>query len=824
MQAPPPYQPSASAAPAHVPANDAQGFIINGPGLNGRTTFSTHNAQVNIWLDVKDALPELPVTFAPKVKEYAIDEEGEVPAMDVLVLAVGSADDVRLLTTLAAQLVLYHNHRVRIATQEQHEHIILHAKDSLVGKTSRDGERLDLKLEYYAVSASPEASLKTWVQDPSTLEKTLHSLFQATFTPSTAISRPFAADLVIASPNVPGAISIAELLGLPLHIISSTPYSPTVTMPHPNTQVQRSNAPASVNNYLSYPLYDAQIWRALGPTLNTFRITSLGLPAIQRLDAPGLLDRLKVPVSYAWSPYFLVKAGDWQEHIDVTGFILDKDSGLDNAEEEYRPTDEMLYFVKGGREPIYVKLDSIPEEEISEVVSLLISAALKSNKRLIVDVKGYYNKAGDNPDILIISRTSPLTLSHRSRFHTTQLYQLSLSPSPIPLPTLNIEGLMDAFSQAEGLWAGAKEMGQAVGREDGVRGCVGSLERHLPLANMRCDIVPARVAVWHHAGLEMHLSAVAAGVLVDAGKISFKDLSPNRSKEYPTTQADADPLTGGAGSFLSSLTDSILSVLPHFSPSSTPPQPIDLPSRQPLLIAQTQTPAGTWSWEYQQASRVRRPITGWKSGLKEARDEAWTGVKDGAKGFLKAPVDGLVNKGPIGGVLGIVGGTVGLVTRPLRGGITAVAYGAQGAMREFDSSAKQAKLASSSPADSLRPPRREASKYLASAVSSEDKRKILEEFKRAKGEEGVKQRKAGSEAVANGQELVRRGRGVVIGPLDLNAGFANLSIGSPGEEGEKKWWKGKGKGKERMDGLSPQVSGSGSGPGSRLSPSSSSGV
>lgn len=114
------------------------------------------------------------------------------------------------------------------------------------------------------------------ISDQRTMELTLISLYRSTFSPSAVPTNPhFAADLIISAPNVPCHVSIAELLGLPLHILSSmiiaylkpginadehlaNPCSPTVTLPHPGTIIQRSNTNASLTNYLSYPIYENQ--------------------------------------------------------------------------------------------------------------------------------------------------------------------------------------------------------------------------------------------------------------------------------------------------------------------------------------------------------------------------------------------------------------------------------------------------------------------------------------------------------------------------------------------------------------------------------------
>lgn len=84
------------------------------------------------------------------------------------------------------------------------------------------------------------------------------------------------------------------------------------------------------------------------------------------MEGPGVLDRLKVPFTYCWSPSLLKKPEDWREHIgeykgmqtsqvaksraDVTGFIFDHQEQVD-----FYPSDDLLCFLENGKEPVYVK-------------------------------------------------------------------------------------------------------------------------------------------------------------------------------------------------------------------------------------------------------------------------------------------------------------------------------------------------------------------------------------------------------------------------------------------------------------------------------------
>lgn len=132
-----------------------------------------------------------------------------------------------------------------------------------------------------------------------------------------------------------------------------------------------------------------------------------------------------------------------------------------------------------------------------------------------------------------------------------------------------------------------------------------------------------------------------------------------------------------------------------------------------------------------------------------------------------------------------------LVTRPLGSGISAVRYGAQGAIREVDGRAtKLFTLDYSSPAESLRPSRKAASIEELRKITQEDRKRILEEFKHAKSDEATESRKVKEEAISLGK-MPERARG------GIELGRYTSPLSNEADKSSKKWWKGKGKGKER---------------------------
>jgi sterol 3beta-glucosyltransferase len=65
-------------------------------------------------------------------------------------------------------------------------------------------------------------------------------------------------------------------------------------------------------------------------------------------SGPGVVDRLRVPYTYCWSPSVIPKPKDWRNTTDISGFyFLDGSTG-------YQPPAELDAFLRAGEAPIYI--------------------------------------------------------------------------------------------------------------------------------------------------------------------------------------------------------------------------------------------------------------------------------------------------------------------------------------------------------------------------------------------------------------------------------------------------------------------------------------
>jgi UDP:flavonoid glycosyltransferase YjiC (YdhE family) len=166
-------------------------------------------------------------------------------------------------------------------------------------------------------------------------------------------TRPFVADCIIANPPSFAHIHCAEKLGIPLRIMFTMPYSPTQAFPHPLANIQSSNADPQLTNYISYAMIEVLSWQGLGDIINRFRAKCLGLDPVSLIWAPGMLQRLKVPHTYCWSPALIPKPKDGGPHISISGFYFL------NLASTYTPASDLQAFLDTGSSPVYIGFGSI---------------------------------------------------------------------------------------------------------------------------------------------------------------------------------------------------------------------------------------------------------------------------------------------------------------------------------------------------------------------------------------------------------------------------------------------------------------------------------
>jgi hypothetical protein len=90
---------------------------------------------------------------------------------------------------------------------------------------------------------------------------TLKACWVACTHPGRWRDRPFLADAVIATPLAHAHIHCAERLSIPLHIMSTTPWTPTKSFAHSLAQMNLNDeVDKDIQNYLSHILIEESVW------------------------------------------------------------------------------------------------------------------------------------------------------------------------------------------------------------------------------------------------------------------------------------------------------------------------------------------------------------------------------------------------------------------------------------------------------------------------------------------------------------------------------------------------------------------------------------
>ena len=395
--------------------------------------------------------------------------------------------------------------------------------------------------------------------------------------------RPFIADAIIANPPSFAHIHVAEKLGIPLHMMFTMPWSPTQAFPHPLANIQSSNADVNMTNYISYALVEMMTWQGLGDILNRFRERVLGLEPVSLIWAPGLLNRLKIPYTYCWSPALIPKPKDWGRNIDVSGFWFL------NLASSYQPDPELQAFLNDGPPPVYIGFGSIVVDDPNAMTTTIFEAVKKSGVRALVS-KGWGGLGGDAlnvPEGVFMLGNVPhdwlfrhvSAVVHHGGAGTSaagislgrptvivpffgdqpwwgaMIHKAGAGPPPIPYKQLTSDRLATALQEAlkPEVLSKAQELGARISAEKGTEVGGKSFHDNLRCDTLRCHLAPSRVAVWRVKRTQTRLSALAATVLANAGLIGFGDLKLYRAREYETEDGPMDPISGGAAALIGTI-------------------------------------------------------------------------------------------------------------------------------------------------------------------------------------------------------------------------------------------------------------------------------
>ncbi|KAM0255678.1 hypothetical protein ACHAQJ_005522 [Trichoderma viride] len=396
---------------------------------------------------------------------------------------------------------------------------------------------------------------------------------------------PFVADAIIANPPSFAHIHVAEKLGIPLHMMFTMPWSPTRAFPHPLANVQYSNADDVLTNYLTYTLVEMMTWQGLGDIINRFRENALDLAPLSLIWAPGLLNRLKISYTYCWSPALIPKPNDWGSNIDVSGFYFL------NLASSYTPEPDLAAFLAAGPPPVYIGFGSIVVDDPNAMTRLILDAIHLAGVRALVS-KGWGGLGvdavglpdgvfmlGNVPHDWLFERVSAVV--HHGGAGTTaagikagkptlvvpffgdqpfwgaMIARAKAGPDPIPHRTLTAENLAEAikFCLRQETQDQAKALGCRIREEDGTEAGSRSFHKHLDIDSLRCSIAPSRAAAWRLKRTKVRFSPLVAAVLVKRGLLRYTDLKLYRPYEYNTEDQPPDPITAGACSLVTDISD-----------------------------------------------------------------------------------------------------------------------------------------------------------------------------------------------------------------------------------------------------------------------------
>ncbi|RYP35088.1 hypothetical protein DL767_003993 [Monosporascus sp. MG133] len=503
--------------------------------------------------------------------------------LNIVIQVVGSRGDVQPFVALGQEL-RRHGHRVRLATHGTFSDFVRKAG-----------------LEFYPIGGDPADLMAYMVKNPGLIPKMktlregeiqkkrkmvaemLDGCWKSCIEPDPVSGRSFVAEAIIANPPSFAHIHCSQALGVPLHLMFTMPWTSTSAFPHPlaNIKMGGSHSPAGIANYVSYSAVEFMTWQGLGDLVNSWRKT-LGLEAVPSTEGPLLAETLRVPFTYCWSPALIPKPADWPPHVDVCGFFF-------RDPPKYEPPPEIASFLRAGPPPVYIGFGSIVIDDPAKLTATILQAVRETGVRAIIS-RGWSKLGGDlakvDENVLFIGDCPHdwlfqhvAAVVHHGGAGTTACGLLNGRPTaivpffgdqpfwgamvaaagggprPIPQRQLNSDNLAEAirFCLRPETAVAADSLGAQMRSESGVKAAVESFHAHLPVEELRCDILSNRAAAWtfKKRKTRVKLSKLAAEILTDNLRITWDALHRYDPITIVIDPTRWDPVTGTTSSLIS---------------------------------------------------------------------------------------------------------------------------------------------------------------------------------------------------------------------------------------------------------------------------------
>ncbi|KAF7369031.1 Glycosyltransferase family 1 protein [Mycena venus] len=506
--------------------------------------------------------------------------------LNIVIQVVGSRGDVQPFIALGSELKK-HGHRVRLATHNVFEDFVRESG-----------------LEFYPIGGDPAELMAYMVKNPGLIPsikslragdiqrkramvmEMLEGCWRSCVEPDIISKDPFVAEAIIANPPSFAHVHCAQVLGIPVHLMFTMPWTSTRAFSHPLANIKYTSTDPGIANYISYGVvefFDMAGLHSLGDVINKWRHHSLDLEPVPLTEGPSLAETLKIPFTYCWSPALVPKPVDWPAHIDVCGFFF-------REPPHYIPPLELDAFLRAGPPPVYIGFGSIVIDDPKRMSSILLEAVHTTGVRAIIsrgwsklDGPSHPNVfyLGDCPHEWLFQHVSAVV--HHGGAGTTACGLLNgkpttivpffgdqpfwgnmvaaagAGPKPIPHKKLNPKALADAiaFCLTPAAAAAARTIADKMRSESGVKTAVDSFHANLPLDRLKCNILSDRPAAWkiQKGKGTLRLSKLAAEVLVQNKEFDPKALKPHNTNKIRIENRRWDPFTGGTSAVIATATD-----------------------------------------------------------------------------------------------------------------------------------------------------------------------------------------------------------------------------------------------------------------------------